>query len=184
MATHDYDTSLSSANSFQYLTFYCGRELFGLAVGAVKQIIEPDAMTRIPGAARHIRGVIEVDDDVIPIVDLPMKIGAVSEGEARRSCVVLARVPMEHRESIIGLWVTEVREIVEVAVDDIRTAPSVNEGADQTDCVGALAHTDDGLIVLIDAGEILSADEFLNASRLKHDLAQGVNANTSNVATD
>ncbi|GGY44091.1 chemotaxis protein CheW [Bacterioplanes sanyensis] len=156
-----------ATHRFQYLTFYCGRELFGLSVDAVKQIIEPDEMTRIPGAASYIRGVIEVDDDVIPIVDLPMKVGApVQEQGVRRSCVVLAKVALDDAEATIGLWVTEVREIVEVDVDDIRTAPHVHDVNTDRDCVSALAHTDQGLLVLIDAGEILTMDEVLSSQQL------------------
>lgn len=158
---------MAAANCFQYLTFYCGRELFGLSVEAVKQIIEPDAMTRIPGAAAYIRGVIEVDDDVVPIVDLPMKVGAQTQEQgARRSCVVLAKVAVDESEATVGLWVTEVREIVEVDIDDIRTAPHVHDARDDRDCVSALAHTEQGLLVLIDAGEILTMDEVLNARQL------------------
>ena len=167
MSAHEH--AASTAQSFQYLTFYCGKELFGLAVEAVKQIIEPDSMTRIPGAASYIRGVIEVNDDVIPIIDLPMKVGATVHGQARRSCVVLARVPQESKEATIGLWVTEVREIVAVEAKNIRSTPSVHEEAGDKDYVGSLVHTDDGLVVLIDPQQVLTAEEFSHTRQLQQD---------------
>ena len=167
MSAHDH--AVSSAHSYQYLTFYCGKELFGLSVEAVKQIIEPDSMTRIPGAASYIRGVIEVNDDVIPIIDLPMKVGATVQGEARRSCVVLARVPQESSQATIGLWVTEVREIVAVEAKNIRSTPSVHEDSADKDYVGSLVHTDDGLVVLIDPEQVLSAEEFRHTRQLQRD---------------
>ena len=59
----------------QYLTFGLDRELFGVAIGKVREVLELGAVTKVPGTPDLVRGVIDLRGNVVPVVDMRLKLG-------------------------------------------------------------------------------------------------------------
>lgn len=155
----------ASPSGGQFLTFLSGRELFAVDIMRVSEIIEIDALTRVPKAPPFIRGVINLRGGVVPVVDLTAKLGNGLSDLTRRSCVVLVNVGYEGAEQTLGLLVDEVREIVDIEATDIKPPPALGDQVD-TGFIQAMAQVDQLLIILLEVSEVLTHSEVRQAGAI------------------
>jgi purine-binding chemotaxis protein CheW len=57
----------------QYLTFQLGEEVFAVDVSHVREILEFSSVTKVPKTPEHMRGVINLRDSVVPVLDMRLK---------------------------------------------------------------------------------------------------------------
>lgn len=149
----------------QFLTFLSGQELYAVDIMRVNEIIEIDALTRVPKTPAFIRGVINLRGGVVPVIDLTAKLGNGLSDLTRRSCVVLVNLGHDDTEQTLGLLVDEVREIIEIAAADIKPPPSLGDQAD-TGFIQAMAQVDQLLIILLEVSEVLTYSEVQQAGAI------------------
>ncbi len=70
---HNSAPDLTKQNAGKYLTFTLGNEEYGIAIIKVKEIIGIMAITEIPNNPEYAKGVINLRDKIIPIIDLRLK---------------------------------------------------------------------------------------------------------------
>ncbi|WP_297913365.1 chemotaxis protein [Thiomonas sp.] len=74
-------TQASGASQLELLLFRLGedaggrRELFGINVFKVREVMEMPPITATPGAARHVLGIADIRGQVMPVIDLPAVVG-------------------------------------------------------------------------------------------------------------
>nr|MCU0958044.1 chemotaxis protein CheW [Hydrogenophaga sp.] len=85
-AFHDADerSNLTGNNKFELMLFRLGeapgsdrRELFGINVFKVREIMVMPTITAIANAAPHVLGVANIRGQIIPVIDLPSIVGCV-----------------------------------------------------------------------------------------------------------
>ncbi|KPA16669.1 Chemotaxis protein CheW [Candidatus Magnetomorum sp. HK-1] len=59
----------------QYLTFTLEDEIFAIDVYQVREVLDMEAITKVPQSPDFMRGVINVRGSVVPVVDLRLKFG-------------------------------------------------------------------------------------------------------------
>ena len=59
----------------KYMTFKSGSEYFGLGIQYVQQIIQYQAVTKIPETEEYIKGLINLRGRIIPVVDVSVRFG-------------------------------------------------------------------------------------------------------------
>lgn len=160
----------TSVDSGQFLTFMAGTELFAVDIMQVSEIIEIDALTRVPRTPDFIRGVINLRGGVVPVIDLTAKLGNGLSDLTRRSCVVLVNVEHDDGEQILGLLVDEVREILEIGADDIKPPPDLGEQAD-TGFIQAMAQVAESFIILLNVSAVLTRHEIRQAGAVAEQLS-------------
>ena len=52
----------------QYLTFSAGEEEFAIEITWVREIIEYDVLTRVPGTPPFVRGVFNLRGEILPVI--------------------------------------------------------------------------------------------------------------------
>jgi purine-binding chemotaxis protein CheW len=119
----------------QYLTFALGRESYGVAIQAVREILEVPSFTVVPMVPGFVRGVINLRGAVVPVIDLAARLELGSAQASRRSCVVIVELPVveageanggaDGARHVIGALVDAVHEVVEIAAARIEAAPGV-----------------------------------------------------------
>lgn len=102
------------AISEKYLTFWCGEQLFGICISQVMQIIQVPEVTPLPDVSHYIKGFICMRDEVIPIIDLRLRIGKPEIAYTSHTCVVIVTV----RNGSFGVVVD--------SVNDVETIPDEN----------------------------------------------------------
>src|SRR6266550_2257747 len=96
-------TSSSSQERTQYLSFVlCGEE-YAVNILRVKEIIEYDALTRVPAMPAAVRGVINLRGRVVPVVDLAARFGLAVSAITRRSCIVMVEFADGDESVVMGI---------------------------------------------------------------------------------
>jgi purine-binding chemotaxis protein CheW len=160
------DTSVSQARA-QYLSFVlCGEE-YAVNILRVKEIIEYDALTRVPSMPPSVRGVINLRGRVVPVVDLAARFGLPESGVTRRSCIVMVEL-MDNEESVVlGIIADAVSQVLDLAPSEIEPAPSFGTAINSRFIEG-MAETGGGKKFVI----ILDVDRALNGTEMFGDLVQ------------
>ena len=139
----------------KYLTFKVSGELFGMEIDNVNEIIEYSDMTRVPLAPPHIRGVSNLRGNVVPIIDLAVRLGKERGDVTKRSCIVIVEMDDDGEKMDIGFVVDEVDEVLDIHADAIEPAPQF--GADiSSDFINGMGKLDGRFVVLLLVNEVLS----------------------------
>ncbi len=78
--------------STQFLTFKLGEEVFAIEIAPIREILEYPRITTIPLTPEFVRGVMNVRGNVVPVIDLALRLGHQRTEIARRTCVVIVEV--------------------------------------------------------------------------------------------
>lgn len=132
------------------ITFFLDREEFGIPITRAREILRVDAITRVPGAPPHIRGVTSVRGRIVPVVDLRTRLTLSPAEVTPRSRILL----VDAEERVLGLLVDAVARILKAPVSAV-AAPPEELLALSTDYVRAVVHADPGLVFLIDLDRAL-----------------------------
>ena len=117
---------------------------------AVREIRGWTAATALPQSPSYVRGVINLRGAVLPIVDLPNRLGyGVSEPTARH-VIIVAQIGTQ----FVGLLVDAVSDILTVTDDMIQPVPDIAPEAVKAFVQGLIA-MDGRMISLIGLGRIL-----------------------------
>ncbi len=74
--TNDYGILLESGtNELEIVEFEVQDNKYGINVMKVKEIIQPMPITFIPHAHDHIEGIIQLRDEVLPVIDMAKVLG-------------------------------------------------------------------------------------------------------------
>jgi two-component system chemotaxis response regulator CheV len=121
--------SLAGNNRFELLLFRLGeaagssrRELFGINVFKVREILEMPPVTIMAGAGDKVMGVAEIRGEVIPVIDLAKVAGCVAKNGPRILLVT------EFARTTQGFAVEEVEDIVRLEWDQVLTAEAHSGG--------------------------------------------------------
>jgi purine-binding chemotaxis protein CheW len=135
----------------QFLTFRLGEESFGLEILRVQEIKGYSAITPLPNAPAHIRGVMNLRGAVVPIVDLRLKFGMPTVEYTRFTVIVLVTLGSK----LVGLIVDAVSDVIELSGSDIAPPPELDGSVDLA-CLTGLGKCGDQLITLLDIDRLVS----------------------------
>ena len=100
-------------------------QLFGFEASYLREVIPSRAATRIPGAPRPVKGLINLRGSLIVVADVAMRlVGETSDSSADEGAIVL--VECDGRS--LGLSVQDVRDVVAVDVEPIDGTGPVSSG--------------------------------------------------------
>lgn len=143
----------------QYLTFRLEGQTYGVSILRVKEIIEHGSLTRVPLTPDYIRGVVNLRGNVVPIVDLAVRLGRPSEPTGKRTCHIIVEMDDGADGSTdLGFMVSAIDEVIALPAEDIEASPSF--GADiPADFIAGMGRGESGFITLLDMDVVLSIAE-------------------------
>jgi len=109
--------------ALRLLLFRCGGQVMAVEAGVVREILAAEDPTRIPGAARAVRGLVNLRGTLVPVVDTADAVGLGAGNGSARTLVIV-----ERRSKLIGLAVDEVLDLLTVpaaALDAGASLPGV-----------------------------------------------------------
>jgi len=143
------------AEQEQYLTFTVGKELVGLGILAVKEIIEYQGLTVVPMMPASIRGVINLRGAVVPVMDLSVRLGKAAADVSKRTCIVIVETELDGEAQVIGALVDAVNQVLEIPASEIEPAPSFGTKI-RHDFIRGIGKVNGKFVVLLDAEHVLS----------------------------
>jgi len=138
----------------QFLTFTLGTEEYGIEILKVQEIKGYSAITHIPNAPEHVKGVMNLRGTVVPVVDLRAKFGMPAVEYSKFTVIIVVMVG----QKIAGLVVDAVSDVLNIARSDVRPAPDFGERCDMR-FISGMASIGDKLAVLLDIDKLLTEEE-------------------------
>ncbi len=148
----------------QLLTFMLNDIRFGIPVSDVESIETPMRVVGVPEAPAHIRGIMNLHGEVIPVYSLADRFGY---GERKIQNIIVAR--MEGMK--IGLEVERVDEILEVQDRYVTPMPTIMNASQH--CFNDVVSYHKELIVMFDVSHLIPEAEREKIQKLLKDRAAG-----------
>lgn len=154
------DSQVQTAASIPVLTFCIDGQICGLLITAVRQLIEMVAIIKLPEAPPTIQGVINVHGQIVPVMDLRLRLGLPFLPYHLHTPIIL----LERNGRTLALVVDHVESVIEVKPIDIRAGDEImysptNELPAQTDCFYSMAKVNDQIILLFNADFLLNTTQ-------------------------
>ena len=142
-------------SEIQLVVFRLGGEEFGLDISQVREIIRLQEITPMPKAPDFIEGVINLRGQIIAVMDLAKRLGFTRKDSSDKARIVVIDV----KESLLGLVVDEVPEVLRILESNVEPTPEMIESQAHAEFIKGVGKFGKRLIILLDAQKIVTREE-------------------------
>jgi purine-binding chemotaxis protein CheW len=142
----------------QYLTFTLADENYGVSILRVQEIRGWEAATRVPNTAPHLKGVVNLRGNIVPVYDLRLWFGMPVADYTKETVVIIVRVGGEGENRSMGMVVDGVSDVLLVKDDQVGATPSFN-AAVPTEYLQGLVSAGDDMVMLLDLDNLAAGTE-------------------------
>ena len=142
------------AKNMQLVVFHIGKELYGVGIEAVHEIVKVPDITEVPDAPGFLEGVINLRGKIVPVVDLRKRM-RLPAGERTKTSRVLIT---EDEGRLVGLLVDAVSEVLKMSPDAVEAPPEMIS-AIGVEYITGVAKVEARLIILLDLKRVLSVED-------------------------
>ena len=143
----------------QLVVFDLASEDYGVDIGAVREIIRMQDITKVPRTPEFVEGIINLRGSVIPVLDLRKRFSLPVSEASKDNRIVVVDIGGQD----IGVIVDAVTEVLRIAGDSVMPPSAVITTADSTYLLG-IAKVESRLIILLDLERVLSEQEMSSLS--------------------
>jgi purine-binding chemotaxis protein CheW len=143
-----------STDTIQLVSFRLADETFGVEITKVREIILMCEITHVPQSPPYVKGLINLRNTVIPVVDLRTLFGLSETDLDSESRIMVMHVGSR----TIGIIVDAVDEVLRVAQKDVAPPPPTVASLGQ-DYLTGLVRLKDELLILLDVDRIFNSAE-------------------------
>ncbi len=148
----------------QLVGFVIGKELFGVDILMVQEIIRETPITPIPNSPDFIEGVINLRGNIIPVIDLRKRLN-LREGTAPPGQTWIMILNVNGR--ITGFIVDSVTQVLKVPSNSIKPPPDIVVSGLQSQYITGVCRIDKRLLILLDFNRILLVEEIKKLNDFK-----------------
>lgn len=136
--------------TIQYIVIRLGEEQYGIDIRYIDNIVRMQHITRVPKMPAYLKGVINLRGEVIPVISMRLKMGLEADEITKASRIIVVKL---EQEGNVGFVVDEVKEVVQLAVDDIEKI-TYNAKDEKANLINAVGKHNGELISLFDLNVI------------------------------
>jgi purine-binding chemotaxis protein CheW len=145
-------------SSQQYVTFSLGEELFGVEVRRTKEILSLTPVTKVPQTPEYLLGVINLRGQVVPVVDMRLKLGLLAGEDTDDTCIIVVEVQVDGEPIIVGALADAVREVLDIRADQIELPPRLGTRL-KTEFIAGMGKVDEQFLILLNIDKVFNSDE-------------------------
>ncbi|MBF0278606.1 MAG: purine-binding chemotaxis protein CheW [SAR324 cluster bacterium] len=135
----------------KYMTFTLNDRVYGIEIQNVREIVDMQKITNVPGMEDYIKGLINLRGQVIPVLDVRLRFGMKFREYNPRTCIIV----VEFHETMIGLIVDRVADVLIIPRDQIQEPPSKkDQGYDRF--IKGLDKSDQTVKLILDTEKLIS----------------------------
>lgn len=150
------------AKNLQFVVFRIGKELFGVGIDSIREIVRVPEVTEVPDAPHFLDGVINLRGKIVPVVDLRKRLGIQHADKTKATRVLIT----ENSGSMVGLLVDAASEVIRIQPDAVEEPPEMIS-AIGVEYITAVAKLNERLIILLDIKKILNVGEMKKIAALQ-----------------
>jgi purine-binding chemotaxis protein CheW len=107
-----------------------------------------------------VRGVINLRGSVVPVVDLAVKLGLPAASVSRWSCIVIVEVTIDGEDTVVGLLVDAMGQVIQLTPADIEKPPSFGTRV-RADCIAGMGKVANKFVIILDMDKVLGQADVL-----------------------
>jgi purine-binding chemotaxis protein CheW len=150
----------NTSDTHSYLSFKLGDEVFAIIVYKVLNIIEMLPITKVPQAPVYMKGVINLRGSVLPVVDLRVKFGLPAAEQTADTCIIVLNLELNSEETLIGIMVDGVEEVLEIKNDQIKASPGIGTRYNSNFIQGMYA-VKEAFTMILDIDKVFSVNDII-----------------------
>ena len=142
----------------QFLSFTLGDEDYGVNILRVQEIRGWEEVREIPKTPDYIKGVLNLRNTVVPIIDLRIRFGFEKVEYIPTTVIIVLSVEKEDGSHVMGVVVDAVSDVLNIDPDNIKDAP--NFGAKvNTKFMNGMVMVNERMVILLNVDKLLEQDE-------------------------
>lgn len=149
----------------RFLTFPLGKEIYGMEIKYVTEIIGIQNITEVADLPTYVKGVINLRGKIILVIDIRLRFKKEPKEYNDRTCVIV----IDMNGISIGLIVDSVSEVITIPEQDIVKAPQLNKDI-KTGYIKKIGKVGNDIILLLDCERLLSEGEIENLSEISREV--------------
>ena len=142
----------------QYVTFYLEDELFGFEVTRTREILNLVPITKVPQSPKYLLGVINLRGQVVPVIDMRLKLGLPAGVETEETCIIVVEVQIDGEVIVVGALADAVREVQDIRADQVEPPPKLGTGL-KTEFIAGMGKVEEQFMILLNIDCIFNSDE-------------------------
>jgi purine-binding chemotaxis protein CheW len=131
------------------VVFTLAGEEYGVPIHSVREILRIPQISRVPQAPEHVRGVVNVRGQIVPVLELRTRLGLEPLEPGPRSRIIV----VESERRPVGLLVDDASQVLRVP--DAVVTGAEDAPVDAGSCIAGLAQLESRLIILLDLAATL-----------------------------
>jgi purine-binding chemotaxis protein CheW len=156
---------MTSAADMQVVTLGIEADRFAIPVTAVREILDMQALFRLPEAPPHVAGLADVRGRAVPVIDLRTRLGLPPQQTTEHTRILVLDVGT----LTIGLIADRVFEVTAIPRDHLDPAPDLGQSWKAQYIQNVAKRAEGGLLMLLDVGAVIdAAPEILKAPAEGH----------------
>ena len=148
------------------MTLGIEREVFGVPVDSVLEILDMQPVFRVPEAPAYMLGLIDLRGRSVPVLDLRTKLGLPSVPPTETTRILVLEVEISGRLLVLGLVADRVFEVMALTANEIEPAPDIGVRW-RSDYIRGVGHRDARFVILFDLPRLFATDSVLIAGAPK-----------------
>ena len=137
----------------RYLIFNVSKESYGIDVTNINNIIQMPSITYVPCTPNYVSGIINLRDQIIPIMNLGVKLGVGAQEETKETRIIVLEVGDDR---LIGIIVDAVKEVITIDQASIEQ-PAMFSKCDYS-LISGVGKKDDRLISIVEPMSLLERE--------------------------
>jgi len=145
----------------QWVTFRLDKEIYGIEVMQVQEVLRVTEITPVPGAPDYILGIINLRGNVVTVLDTRKRFGLPPKEIEDPSRIVI----IESADQVVGMLVDSVAEVVYLRYSEIESSPNVGN-EESSRFIQGVHSRNDSLLILVDVNKLLTEDEWQDVANV------------------
>ena len=145
----------------QWVTFRLDKEVYGIEVMQVQEVLRVTEITPVPGAPDYILGIINLRGNVVTVLDTRKRFGLPPKEIDDPSRIVI----IESVDQVVGMLVDSVAEVVYLRYSEIESSPNVGN-EESSRFIQGVHSRNDSLLILVDVNKLLTENEWQDVANV------------------
>ncbi len=147
-----------------FLVFRIDNEDFAINASRVQRILEMQEITRIPKAPDLVRGIINVMNKPLPVINTRIKLGLEDKNDDAMTCIVILEILSNKKLTEIGIVVDSVQGVSEIEKEKIQRTPDFSMDIN-TEFIQGVVEQENKYILVLNPDQIFTTAEIVNLKK-------------------
>jgi len=112
-------------NTTDVVAFSLSDRLFGVEITSVQEVVKFGDITRVPLAAKYVKGVMNLRGNITPVIDLYTRFSLPASGIGMKTRIIVMNI----KDQAVGFLVDQVSRIIPVAESDMEDVSNFGDQA-------------------------------------------------------